>query len=67
MLISELITQLQEILDSQGDCPIVVDVPERDYFDTDFLVVGKYYWINRSFGNERENKAFITLEWKKDD
>jgi hypothetical protein len=63
MLLSELIGFLQAYKNQQGDCPVLFDVPERDYYDTLVSVEGKWYTGNTLTElGQRENQVFIILE-----
>ena len=63
MKISELIEILNYIIIQEGDCEIVVDAPELDYFREIDDVCGKYYIGNINDGNgHRLNRVFIVLE-----
>jgi hypothetical protein len=51
MKISELISSLNDIQDEQGDCDVLIDVPERDDFCWGFEIRDKWYSPNYSKNN----------------
>lgn len=59
MLTSELIKQLQEIIDKQGDSDVWVDVPEREEYVTEFSLSDKWYQGNADY---KDVRVFIVVE-----
>jgi hypothetical protein len=59
MLASELIKQLQDVVDKQGDSVVWVDVPERDEFSTEFSLSDKWYQGNADY---KDVRIFIVID-----
>lgn len=63
MLVSELIKQLQEVMEKEGDNPVWVDVKDSDEFVDIQEVVGKYHSLNTNSSNgTRASRIFICCE-----